>query len=45
MSTTREMYRRFRQLIHEGAKFLVIGLLGTIVTFGVANVMPHHGAA
>jgi putative flippase GtrA len=23
----------------------VIGLLGTIVTFGVANVLPHHGAS
>jgi putative flippase GtrA len=45
VSTTRELYGRFRQLIHEGGKFLVIGLLGTIVTFGVANVLPHHGAS
>jgi putative flippase GtrA len=33
------LYRRFRQLIHEGAKFLVVGLIGTIVTFGLANAL------
>ena len=36
-----ELYRRFRQVIHEGAKFLVVGLIGTIVTFGVANALRH----
>jgi len=35
----RELYRRFRQLIHEGAKFLVVGAIGTVVTFGIANAL------
>jgi putative flippase GtrA len=33
------MYQQFRHLIHEGAKFLVIGLVGTVITFGVANAL------
>jgi putative flippase GtrA len=36
-----EMYGRFRHLIHEGGKFLVVGGVGTVVTFGVANGL--HG--
>ena len=34
-------YRRFRKLIHEGAKFLVVGLIG----IGVTNLVfiPLHG--
>jgi putative flippase GtrA len=39
VSTIRGLYERFRQLIHEGAKFLVVGLIGTIVTFGLANAL------
>jgi putative flippase GtrA len=39
VSTISGLYERFRQLIHEGAKFLVVGLIGTIVTFGVANAL------
>jgi putative flippase GtrA len=45
VSSTRELYERFRLLIHEGGKFLVVGLLGTIVTFAVAILLPHHGAS
>jgi putative flippase GtrA len=41
VSGIRELYHRFRQLIHEGAKFLVVGAIGTVVTFGVA--IPLHG--
>jgi putative flippase GtrA len=41
VSTIREMYSRFRQLIHEGAKFLVVGAIGAILTFGIANAL--HG--
>jgi putative flippase GtrA len=41
VSSTRELYERFRHLIHEGAKFLVVGVIGTIVTFGCANAL--HG--
>jgi putative flippase GtrA len=39
VSTISGLYERFRQLIHEGAKFLVVGLIGTIVTFGLANAL------
>jgi putative flippase GtrA len=41
VSTVRGLYERFRHLIHEGSKFLVIGALGTVITFGVANAL--HG--
>ena len=41
MSTVRGLYERFRLLIHEGSKFLVIGGLGAVITFGVANAL--HG--
>jgi putative flippase GtrA len=41
VGTIRGLYERFRHLIHEGFKFLVIGALGTVVTFGVANGL--HG--
>jgi putative flippase GtrA len=37
------LYQRFRQLIHEGAKFLVIGTIGAIVTFGAANALHPIG--
>ncbi|HXB50726.1 MAG TPA: GtrA family protein [Streptosporangiaceae bacterium] len=43
MSTISGLYERFRQLIHEGAKFLVVGLIGTIVTFGIANALKGIG--
>jgi putative flippase GtrA len=39
----RKLYSRFRQLIHEGFKFLVIGGIGFIVTFGVANALHPIG--
>jgi putative flippase GtrA len=41
VSAITEMYGRFRHLIHEGGKFLVVGGIGTVVTFGVANAL--HG--
>jgi putative flippase GtrA len=37
------LYGRFRQLIHEGAKFLVVGAIGAILTFGVANALHGMG--
>jgi putative flippase GtrA len=43
VSTISGLYERFRHLIHEGAKFLVVGLIGTIVTFGVANALTGIG--
>jgi putative flippase GtrA len=38
-----KLYLRFRQLIHEGAKFLVIGGIGAVVTFAVANLLHDMG--
>ena len=43
MSSIRKLYAQFRQLIHEGFKFLVIGAVGFIVTFGVANALHPVG--
>jgi putative flippase GtrA len=43
VSGIRELYYRFRQLIHEGTKFLVVGAVGTVVTFGVANALTGVG--
>jgi putative flippase GtrA len=41
VSSIRELYGRFRHLIHEGGKFIVVGGIGTIVTFAVANALPQ----
>src|SRR5579871_1914638 len=41
VSMISKLYSRFRHLIHEGSKFLVVGGIGTIVTFAVANAL--HG--
>jgi putative flippase GtrA len=38
-----KLYLRFRQLIHEGAKFLVIGGIGAVVTFALANALHEIG--
>jgi len=35
----RDLYLRFRQLIHEGAKFGVVGLIGFLVTDGGTNLL------
>ena len=43
MSSVRGLYERFRHLIHEGSKFLVIGAVGTVITFGVANALNPIG--
>ena len=43
MSSIRGLYERFRHLIHEGFKFLVIGAIGTVITFGVANGLQSIG--
>jgi putative flippase GtrA len=43
VSSVSGLYERFRHLIHEGAKFLTIGAIGTIVTFGVANALRGLG--
>lgn len=41
MSLMRRLYERFRQLIHEGAKFLVVGGLGLVVTNVVYGLLRH----
>ena len=45
MKSVREAYERFRQLIHEGARFLVVGGIGFVVTDGGTNLLqaPLHG--
>jgi putative flippase GtrA len=43
VGSVRGLYERFRHLIHEGAKFLVIGAIGTVVTFGAANALQSVG--
>ncbi len=43
MSSVRALYERFHRLIHEGSKFLVIGVIGTVITFGVANALNGIG--
>jgi putative flippase GtrA len=43
VGTIRGLYERFRHLIHEGFKFLIIGAIGTVVTFGVANGLHSIG--
>jgi putative flippase GtrA len=39
VSLVSTLYQRFRLLIHEGAKFGVVGLTGSIVTLGGADVL------
>lgn len=36
------LYARFRDLIHEGARFGVVGLVGLVVTDGLANLLRYH---
>jgi putative flippase GtrA len=43
VSSIPELYRRFRHLIHEGAKFLVIGGIGSLVTIGGAAALRSLG--
>ncbi|MGH3282355.1 MAG: GtrA family protein [Trebonia sp.] len=45
MDSVRGLYGRFRQLIHEGTKFGVVGGIGFVVTDGGTNLIqaPLHG--
>jgi putative flippase GtrA len=38
------VYKRFQQLIHEGAKFCVVGGTGAVVTLGGADILHNHMA-
>ncbi len=42
MNLVTTTYQRFRQLIHEGAKFCVIGGIGAVVTLGGADILHNH---
>jgi putative flippase GtrA len=35
-------YKHFQQLIHEGAKFCVIGGVGAVITLGGADILHNH---
>ena len=43
MSTVRDLYLRYRQLVHEGLKFCVVGGGGVIITDGGTNLLVHTG--
>ena len=43
MTLARRLYGQFRHLIHEGAKFLVVGGIGVIVTNAVYSLARHYG--
>ncbi len=43
MTLVRRLYVQFQHLIHEGAKFLVVGGVGLIVTNLVYSLMRHYG--
>ena len=45
MNSVRDLYGRFRHLIHEGARFGVVGGIGFVVTDGGTNLLqsPLHG--
>lgn len=45
MNRVRALYGRFRQLIHEGARFGVVGGIGFVITDGGTNLLqaPLHG--
>lgn len=48
MDSARRLYERFRQLIHEGAKFGIVGIVGVVITDGGTNLLrstfaPHVG--
>lgn len=42
MDSAKRLYERFRQLIHEGAKFGVVGIIGVIITTGGTNLLKSH---
>ena len=42
MTFVRSLYARFRDLIHEGARFGVVGFVGLLVTYGVVYLLRYH---
>lgn len=43
MGSARRLYERFRQLIHEGAKFGIVGIAGVFLNDGIANALYFLG--
>ncbi len=43
MTLVRRLYGQFRHLIHEGAKFLVVGGIGVVITNAVYSLARHYG--
>ena len=39
MDSARRLYERFRQLIHEGAKFGIVGFIGFVISDGGTNLL------
>jgi putative flippase GtrA len=39
----RDLYSRFRVLIHEIAKFGIVGVLAFVITIGLTNLLLSHG--
>lgn len=42
MSLIRDLYSRFRTLVHEVGKFGIVGAIGAVVQFGVQNPLHYH---
>ena len=42
MNPIRDVYLRFRTLIHEVGKFGIVGICSTILTFGIQNALYGH---
>jgi putative flippase GtrA len=42
LSLIRDLYLRFRVLIHEIGKFGIVGLVSTIITFAIQNALYGH---
>ena len=42
MNPIRDLYLRFRTLIHEVGKFGIVGICSTIITFGIQNGLYGH---
>ena len=43
MGRALRLYERFRQLIHEGAKFGIVGVAGVFLNIGIANALYFIG--
>ena len=42
LNPIRDLYLRFRTLIHEVGKFGIVGICSTIITFGIQNALYGH---